>query len=373
MNRTSLWTSLLVLAGSAASAGTFVPAPLLEERGLHALNRQVAREWVDRDLFSSPYATTVIGNVDVYDVFPYLEARYFQVVSDARWNRLLFGEIDGVLREFRGRRNTLRRSERAARDRLRCARPRLRRRCRKSSRSRVRDAKRVRLDRSGSLVHDRRALPARTTWRTRDRGTPFDRSDDALFVADTGANRIASFELRDRDARFVSSIGSLGSGTGSFAGPTAIAVGRHDGANTGDIYVADAHTGRIVHLTEEAGRLAWANAQVLDGGVATSLDVDHHGNVYAAQPQAGRIVKLTNGFEMLASTQESIERPRTFHVPFVTRSDHRDGTQRWVGQSAGLVVEEWNDRSGIRLLRLGVEIKDLAATGEGPIWRRRSC
>ncbi|HET9887016.1 MAG TPA: hypothetical protein VFR10_05840, partial [bacterium] len=93
MNRTGLWTILLVLTGSAASAGTFVPAPIFEERGLETLNRQVTRELVDRDLFSDPYSTTVIGNIDVYDVFPYLEARYFQVVSDAGWNRLLFGEI----------------------------------------------------------------------------------------------------------------------------------------------------------------------------------------------------------------------------------------------------------------------------------------
>jgi hypothetical protein len=54
-------------------------------------------------------------------------------------------------------------------------------------------------------------------------------------------------------------------------------------------------------------------------------------------------------------------------VPFVTRSDHRDGTQRWTGQGAGLVVEEWNDHAGLRLLRLGVEVKDFAATGDGRI------
>ena len=364
MNRTSLWTFLLVLTGSAASAGTFVPAPILEDRGVQTLNRQVAREWVDRDLFSDPYATTVIGNVDVYDVFPYLEARYFQVVSDAGWNRLLFGEIDGTLREFRGDGTpfgALREPRGIASDAL--------------GRVYVADSgnHRVVVFETRSEYGSIDLIPSFTIEGLSrpydvahsDRGTPFDRSDDALFVADTGANRVAAFELGDREARFVAAIGSLGSGPGSFAGPMSIAVGRNDGVNTRDVFVGDAHTGRIVRLIENGGQLAWSNARVLEGGVATSLDVDHHGNIYAAQPQAGRIVKLTSNLAVLASTQEGVERPRAFHVPFVTRSDHRDGTQRWTGQGAGLVVEEWNDHAGIRLLRLGVEMKDFAATGDG--------
>ena len=366
MNRTGLCIILLALTGSAASAGTFVPAPILEERGLQTLNRQVTREWVDRDLFSDPYSTTVIGNVDVYDVFPYLEARYFQVVSDAGWNRLLFGEIDGTLREFRGDGTpfgALREPRGIASD--------------ASGRVYVADAGNHRVlvfetrSEYGSLdlvpAYAIEGLSHPYDIAHSDRGTPFDRNDDALFVADTGANRIAAFELGDRDARFVSAIGSLGSGPGAFAGPTSIAVGRHDGVNTHDIYVGDAHTGRIVRLTENGGQLAWVGAQVLEGGLATSLDVDHYGNVYAAQPQAGHIVKLTADLVPLASTQEGVERPRAFHIPFVTRSDHRDGTQRWTGQGAGLVVEEWNDHAGIRLLRLGVELKDFAATGDGQI------
>jgi hypothetical protein len=321
---------------------------------------------VDRDLFSDPYAMTVIGNVDVYDVFPYLEARYFQVVSDAGWNRLLFGEIDGQLREFRGTGTpfgALKEPRGVASDAL--------------GRVYVADAgnHRVLVFETKSEYGSIDLIPAFAIEGLSrpydvahsDRGTPFDRSDDALFVADTGANRVAAFALDDRNARFISAIGSLGSGTGSFAGPTAIAVGRQDGVNTHDVYVADAHTGRLVHLIENAGHLAWSGAQVLEGGLATSLDVDHHGNVYAAQPQTGRIAKLTSNLRPLAATQEGVERPRAFHVPFVTRSDHKNGTQSWSGQGAGLVVEEWNDHAGIRLLRLGVEIQDFAATGDGQI------
>ena len=73
---------------------------------------------------------------------------------------------------------------------------------------------------------------------------------------------------------------------------------------------------------------------------------------------------MTSSLERLASTESGVERPRDFHVPFVTRTDHRDGTRRYVGQGAGLVVEEWNDVSGIRLMKLGVEVKDLVVTGD---------
>jgi hypothetical protein len=118
---------------------------------------------------------------------------------------------------------------------------------------------------------------------------------------------------------------------------------------------------------DQGGSLGWAGSASLEGGVATSLDVDHRGNLYAALPQAGRIVKLTGDLVALASSGESVERPRAFHVPFLVRTDHRDGSRAWAGQSSGLVVEEWNDRSGIRLMKLGVEVKDLAASGDRDI------
>src|SRR5262245_40629026 len=102
MSRTSLIISILVLSAAQASAGTFEPAPYLAELHVDVLSKQVANEQFGRDLFGEPYATVVVGNVDVYDRFPYLEARYFQVVSDPAWNRLLLGEIGQGLSAFDG-------------------------------------------------------------------------------------------------------------------------------------------------------------------------------------------------------------------------------------------------------------------------------
>ena len=71
-----------------ATGGTFERSQLSPENGIDAVTKRVARETVDRDLFSRPYASVVVGNVDIYETFPYLEARYVQVVSDPGWKRV---------------------------------------------------------------------------------------------------------------------------------------------------------------------------------------------------------------------------------------------------------------------------------------------
>ena len=103
MRRAILLTISLTLAAiPPVSASTFERSPIVPELGLDALTRGVTREKLGRDLFSDPYATVTIGHVDVYDVFPYVESRTFQVVSDPRWNRLVFGESGRTLRAYDG-------------------------------------------------------------------------------------------------------------------------------------------------------------------------------------------------------------------------------------------------------------------------------
>ena len=103
MSRTSLIIiSILVLGACTASAGTFTPAPYIAEAQVDVLTKTVANEMVGRDLFGQPYATVVVGNVDVYDRFPYLEAHYFQIVSDPSWSRLLLGEVGRELVAYDG-------------------------------------------------------------------------------------------------------------------------------------------------------------------------------------------------------------------------------------------------------------------------------
>jgi len=100
MYRMTIIISLLL--ASVAAADTFNAAPYVASSELEVLTQQVANQQVDRDLFASPYATVIVGNVDIYDQFPFLESRHFQVVSDPGWDRLVYGEIDRDLQAFDG-------------------------------------------------------------------------------------------------------------------------------------------------------------------------------------------------------------------------------------------------------------------------------
>ena len=203
-----------------------------------------------------------------------------------------------------------------------------------------------------------------------DGGTPFVTGDDWLYVADTGKNRVLALALEPAGARLVASIGDLGSGPGRFAGPMAIAAGRANGASTRDLYVADAHTRRLVRLRHDAGGLSWVSDAFSDADVVTSLDTDQWGNLYAAAPNRGTVRKYTADLTPLAEMHGDLARPRSFRVPFITVRDHRTGSVTRAGQPSAVSVEQWSDESGVRLWNLGVEVTDLAVdAGKAPAAR----
>lgn len=357
--------SLTLASAGTLHAGTFTPAPIAPEFGLDVLNRDVARAQVGRDLFSNPYATVTISNVDVYDRFPYLESRQFHVVSDPRWNRLVCGEPGRSLAAFDGRGTSIG----ALADPRGMA-------VDESNRVYVADAGNNRIVVLQAVTeYDRISLtplfaidgmhqPYDVAYS--DGGTPFQSGDDLLYVADTGANRIVAMALEGSSARLVASIGELGSSPGRFAGPMAITVGRANGASTRDVYVADAHNQRIVHLTFEKNSLRWISDARHQADVLTSLDTDEWGNLYAAAPHQGVIEKFNANMDEVAELKGSLSRPTSFEVPFVNTRDHRDGRQSRAGQMSAISVESWSGE-GVRRWNLGVSVEQLAiASGAEP-------
>ncbi len=351
----------MVLAGSSL-AGTFDRTPIAPELGVDALNKSVAREQLGRAVFSNPYATVTIGNVDVYDVFPYVEARHFQIVSDPAWNRLVYGELGkslkaqdgtgtsfGALLEPRGLAVDGQNQVYVA----------------DTGNDRILVYRAVTEFDDLDLVpqYEIRGLKHPYDVAHSDGGTPFDALDDVLYVADTGANRVVVFALRSGGATRLLELGELGGGTGHFAGPMAIAAGRMDGVNTSDVYVADAHSRRIVHLRHEAGRLTWVEDRRHEADVLTALDTDQWGNVYAAAPNRGVVSKFGPDLSPVAELTTDVARPKSFHVPFVNVRDHRSGTVERRGQPNGILIEDWADASGVKLWSLGVEVADLAVVG----------
>jgi hypothetical protein len=345
-----------------AGAATFAPAPLAPDLGIDALTRRVTRDQLGKNLFGDPWAAVTLSHVDVYDRFPYVESRHFVVVSDPAWNRLVYGETGKSLAAFDGAGTTtgpLSSPRGLAVD--------------DQDRVYVADAGHGRVlvlqasTEFGKLTLtpvyaiDGLSDPSGVAWS--DGGTPFQNGDDALFVAETGKNRVAAYALADRSARLMSTLGSLGSAEGQFAGPLSIAVGREAGASTGDVYVGDAHNRRLVRLGWSGGRLAWRGAAPSGADVVPSLATDEWGNVYAAAPQQGVVLKFNAALESLAELRDGVVRPRALTVPFFTVRDHRDGRVVRTGQPEALVLEPWGDDSGLKRWDLGVSVEGLTVAG----------
>lgn len=363
MRRAILWTlGISLIAASAPRAGTFERARIVPDLGLDAITRGVTRQQVGRDVFSDPWATATIGHVDLYDVFPYVESRSFQVVSDPRWNRLVIGEAGRALRAYDGAGTAL----------GALAEPRGLA-VDENDRVYVADAGNDRVvvlqasteygDVTLEPLYEIRGLsrPFDVAWS--DGGTPFAAGDDVLYVADTGRNRVAAFALGAGPVREVAALGELGSGAGRFAGPMAIRAGREAGRSTRDVFVADAHNGRLVRLVHEPAGLRWAAETAVDADVVTSLDTDQWGNVYAAAPNRGVVRKFAPDLTSVAELRGDLVRPRNFHVPFFTVRDHRTGAVTREGRANGLTIEEWTDASGVRLWNLGLEVPELTVAG----------
>ncbi len=351
--------TLAACVASTATAGTFDRTPIAPEAGVNAVTRGVAQAQLGRAVFSNPYATVTLGSVDVYDVFPYVEARRFQVVSDPAWNRLVFGEIGKGLAAYDGKSSAMgalagpRGLAVDERNRIYVA---------DSGNDRI-----VVLQATAEFdaltltpLYQVTGLHQPYDVAVSDAGTPFDAGDDRMYVADTGRSEVVAYALEDQGARRVAAIGGLGSGPGRFAGPMAITTGRRDGVQTKDVYVADAHNGRIVRLSDTGSALAWVDEKKHEADVVTSLDADPWGNLYAAAPNHGAVYKLNADLAPVAALRADGSRPKSFHVPYLTVTDHRTGTTSRQGQAKGVLVDTWNDTRGLELFELGLEVQDLA-------------
>lgn len=366
MRRHTLWILSLALATAGpVQAKTFTRTPLAPELGLDVLTRGVARERIGRDLFSDPYATVTLGNVDVYDRFPWVESRRVQIVSDPHWNRLVFGESGRSLRAWNGQGTALgalRNPRGLAVD--------------DKNRVYVADAgnDRIVVLEASTANGEVELLPRFAIGGLSepydvafsDGGTPFQSDDDLLFVANTGRNQVAAVRLTATGGSVVATLGDLGSGAGRFAGPMAIAVGRSKAGNTPDVYVADAHNRRIVHLAFRGGALQWMSEAKQEADIVTSLDTDAWGNVYAAAPRQGTVQKLNAALVPVATLDAGDSHPKSFRVPFFTVRDHRDASVARVGQPTAVSLGQWDDKSGMGLWNLGVEVANLNVSGAAP-------
>jgi flagellar hook assembly protein FlgD len=204
-----------------------------------------------------------------------------------------------------------------------------------------------------------------------DGGTPFDASDDLIWVADTGHGRILGYAISGGAAELRYEYGSVGNGTGSFFEPTVVAVGRFNGVANGVLYVADTGNRRLVQLAVRGSELEWAAAYSgKEESQFTAIDVDHWGNVYAADHSYRELIKFSSGLEPLAvlkSDDASLIDPLNFHVTFGKVYVQSENHNYWAGYDQAFVVEKWSESSGGERYQLGIDLTDLAVELSGDL------
>jgi len=359
MRNTAWIASLLVVGTAAAETSSFLPHPVAPEHGVSILSRSAAERLTGRALLGEPAGSAVHGTVHVYAAFPYVEAQYVHVTSDARWQRLLYGVSGDAPRAF-GSAGTGPGQFQEPRGMAFAPNGRLYVADRGLGRVTVLQLRTGTSDPVLEYVGQVDGLVQPMDVAVHDGGTPAVAADDRLLVAEAGAERVSLFDLGGATPVRLAEFGSRGSAAGEFLYPRAVAVGRDGGASNDAIYVADSGNHRVVRLRLQGTGLAWQDAVTLPLE-ATSLDSDHFGNVYASMRRSNAIWKMSPRLEHVATYHGGatpLVAPRDVAIPFAWVHDHRiaGSEPAWRGQGTAMVLEAWGTATGVRRLDLGVEI-----------------
>ncbi len=348
-----------------ANGATLSRRAISDEHKIAILTRSVTKEQLERQLFSKPYAATLFSSVTQLEKAPFLSAQYVLMVTDPAWNRIIYGDYDGWIKEY-GQTvagpEELNRPHGIDRD--------------VSGTVYVADTGNdrvvvLRLKGNGAGTQlqyqfdfgsGQLNLPYDVAWD--DSGTPFTDSDDLLWVADTGNDRIVAYAIKNEAAAVRYIYGNTGKSVGMFARPQAIAVGRFNGISNGQLYVADSGNRRVVRLLVTPGRVKWQGAY--DGqeeSQFTSLDVDHWGNVYASDRSYREVCKLNSALAPITrvrGTENSLVSPVNFSVTFGRVHVEAENRDYWTGYDQALSLGQWSETSGAERFQLGLELDDFA-------------
>ena len=214
------------------------------------------------------------------------------------------------------------------------------------------------------------SLPYDVAWD--DNGTTTD-TDDYLWVADNGNHRIIKYRFYANNTFSAQKIyGSYGTGNGQFRHPKAIAVGRTDGLNDNNIYVADTGNQRIVRL-ENTGpnTISWKNTYVGSLVGYSSVESDWYGGVWVTDKKNHKIIKLDRYLNYLHSygsygpgqVYGNLNNPTDYSIYFTAQPEPFNlSNYTWIQQNITFASERWGDGSGGVCYTMGTSIKYANAT-----------
>jgi flagellar hook assembly protein FlgD len=343
-NRTSLPSSQPIGNTGFSVGETFVPLAVSREHGIGRLTQRITRSRLDRTLFGLPEKTAS------YIALRYMNGRvasatYIQLVLDPEWNRILYGNMDRWIKAYPVQGPSALAVD--ADGNVFVGQP---------AHKRVLVLKLVGSGDNVELQHRHQiyTITNPTDLAISDNGTPLDTRDDYLYVADATQNTIYKYTagaLRN----------SLVATFDGFSTPTALAVGRWNGANNRLLYVVDKLANRIRMFVDEGTSLTpVCEYRGHYSQYFTSVKTDHFGHVYVVESVHSQILKFTPTLELLDSDggDQTYAGLGSLDIPFAKVVREGEG-QYWTGFDQVFAVERWDDASGAQRRKLGVKLKGI--------------
>lgn len=333
-----------IAGGSGVSVGeSFVDQEVSSEHRIGRLTKNVTRSQIDRQLFGVPGKTASYYSVLYQRGLPAPIATYVQFVLDAEWNRIVYGNMNNWIKSY----NVHAPSAIAvdADGNVFVGEP---------ANKRVLVLRLVGAgDATLQLHHAINSIDNPSDLAINDNGTPFNTSDDFLYVADATRNKIFKYTAGGNANSLVATFDG-------FDAPTSIAVGRWNGANNRVLYVVDKIAKRVRAFDDEGGSLSLLALHRGDySQYFASLKTDHFGHVYVVDNVNSKLFKFTALLELLDEHggADAFAALGNIDIPFARIEI--DGDRRWVGFDQLFAIERWDNASGVQRRKFGIKLKNI--------------
>lgn len=333
-------TTILQSANNTKTGQTFKAVPFDEEKHINQFTKKSANIYLDRDLFNDPEYTAsyYYSGYDKNSVE--VEDTYIQFVSDGRWNRVLYGSLQGVIKSYDDIKNPGEIAVNSAGQVFIV----------EKNKSRIQvlkiNGKGENINLNLQYIIDKPGAISSIAYN--DAGTPFNINDDFLCIADASSNTISKFSIGKNSAQKETEYKG-------FEWPVAITFGHTNGTNNNELYVVDSYAKRLTEYRIDGNELT-KMSEVKAGlnRIFTAVETDHFGQVYVADGVRGELFKLTSDLHLLDSQKTPDNSISDINIPFGTVN--QDGEKYWVGFDQLFILQKWNDQNGMQRYKLGIAV-----------------
>ncbi len=323
---------------------TFEIIPLNKEHNVNQLSRRITKQLFDREMFGRPARTTAWYKAS-FKSSGNIESNYVQLISDPEWNRILYGNLDGAMKEY----ITIQSPEAiavSADGRVFVV---------EKAESRIQvlllTANNEQPELKPLYVIEDIKQPVALSYN--DNGSVENFSDDYLLVVDAASESIIKFKLADASAEKIAEYKD-------FRWPLAVSVARENGVNKSEFYVIDDYASQISYYKENSdGSISLLKKIKSAGSVSFSqLISDHFGHVYVSDAVHNTIYKYSANLELLDEIIMPGEKGglSDIFIPF-GMVELEKGEKYYSGFDQLFTLERWGEESGARRVKLGLAVK----------------